>query len=155
MATLYRGKSSEKIAQCNISLYRAAKGTKICSAPRIFKTNCKLFMCAKGKRKTERDISPGWPQNLAEQRSGNNLFNSRILKLVSCINWESSFQWYRQCQVLTYTFKFYRNIKLYCESSKQASFSNLFDSSRRQICCVKTIIVTCTEWLKFRQLPFW
>ena len=36
-------------------MYRAMKGTKICSAHRIFKSNCKLFMCAKGKHKTKRD----------------------------------------------------------------------------------------------------
>ena len=40
-------------------MYRAVKGTKICSALRIFKTNCKLFMCAKEKHKTKRDNSPG------------------------------------------------------------------------------------------------
>ena len=35
-------------------MYRAVKGIKICSAPGIFKTNCKLFICAKGKHKTKR-----------------------------------------------------------------------------------------------------
>ena len=30
-------------------MYRAVKSTKICSVPRMFKTKCKLFMCAKGK----------------------------------------------------------------------------------------------------------
>ena len=30
---------------------RAVKGTKICSVPRIFKTDCKLFVCAKGNTK--------------------------------------------------------------------------------------------------------
>ena len=34
------------------------KYTKLCSAPSIFKTNCKLFMCPKGKHKTKRDNSP-------------------------------------------------------------------------------------------------
>ena len=36
-------------------MHRAVKGTKICSVPRIFKTNCELFMCAKGKHKTKRE----------------------------------------------------------------------------------------------------
>ena len=54
------------------------KCTKICSVRRIFKTKCKLFMCAKGKHKTKRNNSPCWPQNLGEQSSGNNLLNSRI-----------------------------------------------------------------------------
>ena len=39
-------------------LYRAVKSTKICSVPRIFKTKCKLFMCAKEKHKTKRNNSP-------------------------------------------------------------------------------------------------
>ena len=39
--------------------YRALKGTKICFAPGIFKTNCKLFMCANRKHKTQRDNTPG------------------------------------------------------------------------------------------------
>ena len=39
-------------------MYRAVKSTKICSVPRIFKTKCKLFMCAKGKHKTKRNNSP-------------------------------------------------------------------------------------------------
>ena len=43
---------------------RAVKGTKICSVPRIFKTTRKLFMCAKGKHKTKRNISPGSPSNI-------------------------------------------------------------------------------------------
>ena len=47
----------------------------------IFQTNCKFFVCAKEKQETKRDVSPGWPQNLAEQSSGNNLLNSRILAL--------------------------------------------------------------------------
>ena len=40
------------------------------------------------QKKNKRDISPDGPQNLAEQSSGNNLLNSRILKRVNCINWE-------------------------------------------------------------------
>ena len=36
---------------------------------------------------------------------------------------------------------FYRNIKFYSKSLKHTSFSTWFDSSRTQICCVKTIIV--------------
>ena len=39
-------------------MYRAVKSTKICSVPRIFKTKCKLFMCAKRKHKTKRNNSP-------------------------------------------------------------------------------------------------
>ena len=39
-------------------MYRVVKSTKICSVPRIFKTKCKLFMCAKGKHKTKRNNSP-------------------------------------------------------------------------------------------------
>ena len=38
---------------------RVVEGTKIFSAPRILKTNCKLFMRANGKHKTKRDNSPG------------------------------------------------------------------------------------------------
>ena len=87
-------------------MYRAVKSTKIFSVPRIFKTKCKLFMCAKGKHKTKRNNSPYWPQNLAEQSSGNNLLNSRILNCVNCINWDFSFWWNRQCQVLTYVLHF-------------------------------------------------
>ena len=40
-------------------MYGVVKGTKICSAPGIFKSDCKLFICAKGKHKTKRDNSPG------------------------------------------------------------------------------------------------
>ena len=36
-------------------MHRAVKGTMICSAPKIFKNNCKLFMCAKGKHKRKGD----------------------------------------------------------------------------------------------------
>ena len=43
---------------CQKFMYRAVKSTKICSVPRIFKTKCKLFMCAKGKYKTKRNNSP-------------------------------------------------------------------------------------------------
>ena len=35
---------------------------KICSVPGIFKTNCKLFVSAKGKHKTKRD--PADPRTL-------------------------------------------------------------------------------------------
>ena len=86
-------------------MYRAVKGTKICSAPRIFRINCKLFMCAKEKHKTKRDTPP----------------------------------------YVNIYFTFYRNIKFYSKSLKHTSFSTWFDSSRIQICCVKTIIVTCTK----------
>ena len=75
-AKSYRGQSL--FASVLKFMYRAVKSTKICSVPRIFKTKCKLFMCAKGKHKTKRNNSPCWPQNLAEQSSGNNLLNSRI-----------------------------------------------------------------------------
>ena len=37
-------------------MYRAVKSTKICSVPRIFETKCKLFMCAKGKHRTKREL---------------------------------------------------------------------------------------------------
>ena len=52
-------------------------------------------------------------------------------------------------------FSFYRNIKFYSKSLKQTSFSTWFDSSRKQICCVKTIIVTSTKngW-SFASSPF-
>ena len=64
-------------------------------------------MCAKGKHKTKRDNSPGWPQNLAEQSSGNNLLNSRILKRVNCINWEFKVSMEStKCQVLIYILHF-------------------------------------------------
>ena len=72
----YRGQSL--LASILEFMYRAVKSTKICSVPRIFKTKCKLFMCAKGEHKRKRNNSPCWPQNLAEQSSGNNLLNSRI-----------------------------------------------------------------------------
>ena len=75
-AKSYRGQSL--FASVLKFMYRVVKSTKICSVPRIFKTKCKLFMCAKGKHKTKRNNSPCWPQNLAEQSSGNNLLNSRI-----------------------------------------------------------------------------
>ena len=39
-------------------MYTAVKSTEICYVPRIFKTKCKLFMCAKGKHKTKRNNSP-------------------------------------------------------------------------------------------------
>ena len=51
-------------------MYRAVKNTKICSVPRIFKTKCKLFMCAKGNTKQKEIIhlvDPRTLQNKAEE----------------------------------------------------------------------------------------
>ena len=52
----YRGQSL--FASVLKIMYRAVKSTTICSVSRIFKTKCKLFMCAKGKHKTKRNNSP-------------------------------------------------------------------------------------------------
>ena len=81
--------------------------TRICSVSRIFQTNCKLFVYAKGKARNKRDISPGRPQNLVEQSSGNNLLNSRILKRVNCINWELKVSMKSTMSSLNIYFTFY------------------------------------------------
>ena len=78
-------------------------------------------MCAKRKHKTKRDNSPGWPQNLAEQSSGNNLLNSRILKRVNCINWEFKFSTESTMSSVNIYFTFYRNDKFYYKSLKHTS----------------------------------
>ena len=52
----YRGQSL--FASVLKFMSRSVKSTKICSVPRIFKTKCKLFMCAKGKHKTKRNNPP-------------------------------------------------------------------------------------------------
>ena len=63
---------SLKIAQCDITLKSVCISPevyvqsgespgesyrRICSIPRIFKTNCKLLVCAKRKNKTKRNFS--------------------------------------------------------------------------------------------------
>ena len=97
--------------------------TRICSVSRIFQTNRKLFLCAKEKQETKRDISPDWPQNLVEQSSGNNLLNSRILKRVNCINWELKLSMKSTMSSLNIYLTFYRNYKFYYKSLKQTRFS--------------------------------
>ena len=54
-------------------MYRAVKSTKVCSVPRIFKTKCKLFMCAKGKHKTKNN-SPCWPQRTLQNKAAETIF---------------------------------------------------------------------------------
>ena len=119
--------------------------SRICFVSGIFQTNCKLFVSAKEKQETKKDISPGWPQNLVKQSSGNNLLNSRILKRVNCINWELKFSMKWKMSSLNIYFTFYKNDKFYYKSLKHTSFSAWFDCSRVEICYVKTIIVTSTK----------
>ena len=45
-------------------MQRAVKDTKIFAVPRIFRTDCKFFVCAKGKHR-KGNISPDSPKNKA------------------------------------------------------------------------------------------
>ena len=51
--------NEDKVHMSSFIYVQGGERYKICSVPRIFKTSCKLFVCAKGKHKIKRTISPG------------------------------------------------------------------------------------------------
>ena len=85
------------------SYVQSSERYKICSVPSIFKTARKLYLCAKGKHKTKRNISPCQAQNKAAEAIFW-ILESKNLSVASTGN--SSFRWHRQCQVLTYILHF-------------------------------------------------
>ena len=86
-----------------------------------------------------------------EQSSGNNIWNSRILKRVNCINSELKFSKKSTMSSLNIYFSFYRNDKFYYKSLKsQVSVLGLMVQEYK---FVRHDIYRSVykEWLKFRQ----
>ena len=104
-------------------MYRAVKVQEYVLFPEYFKVIVNCLYVQKKNKKQKEIFHLVDPRTFAEQSSGNNLLDSRILKRVKCMNWEFRFSMKSTMSSVNIYFTFYRNDKFYYKSLKHTSFS--------------------------------